>query len=68
MELSECEPPLSTSPPAFTCLKCSVFRFVELIFDFLYAVLLDPTATWHMILFLGVYFLQDQLSFLVWLF
>ena len=68
MELSECEPPLSTSPPAFTCLKCSVLRFVELIFDFLYALLSDPIAAWRMILFFGFYFLQGQLSFLVWLF
>ena len=68
MELSECEPPLSTNPLAFTRLKCSVLCSVELIPHFLYALLSDPIAAWHTILFFGFHFLRGQLSFLVWLF
>lgn len=64
MKLSECEPPLLTSPLVFTSLKCSVLRFVELTFDVLYTLLSDPIAAWRAILFFGFYFLQDQLSFL----
>lgn len=68
LDLSDCGPPLSISPPVFTCLKYSVLKLVELIFDFAYGLLSDPIATWRTIALSRVFFFQSQLSSVVWIF